>query len=69
MLAKIAWALSLGALAAFVIGRMLEDEDEAMITRATEERLAALRRHLFRDEPEQGPALARIDPPADVAAR
>jgi hypothetical protein len=68
MLAKMAWALSLGALAAFVIGRLLEDEDEVTITRATEERLAALRRHLFRDEPEQEIAMARIDP-ADVAAR
>jgi membrane protein YqaA with SNARE-associated domain len=68
MLAKMALALSLGALAAYAIGRMLEDEDEAMITRATEERLAALRRHLFRDEPEQGLALARIDS-ANVAAR
>lgn len=68
MLAKMALALSLGALAAFAIGRLLEDEDEAMITRATEERLAALRRHLFRDESGQGSALARFDP-ADVAAR
>lgn len=62
------WALSLGALAAYAIGRMLEDEDEAMITRATEERLAALRRHLFRDEPEQEMVMARIDP-ADASAR
>ena len=68
MLAKMALALSFGALAAYAIGRMLEDEDEAMITHVTEERLAALRRHLFRDEAEQGLVLTRIDP-ADVAAR
>ncbi len=68
MLFKMALALSLGALATYAIRRMLEDEDEAVIARETEARLAALRRHLFRDDPQLRMALAQIDP-ADVSER
>ncbi len=63
-----ALALSLGALGAFMIRRMMGVEDEAAIERETEARLEALRGHLFRERHPWGRAAARVDA-ADGARR